>query len=232
MYIFEAWKLSLFYHFSEVLAIVADLRKRTSSMKKYSAEADNLLWSSFGINGFTFDSKRNPNVLFDKTIEFCFSTLRIQASTLEYRLCNTLLGMAFDDIREAKVKLQENEKFFYHNWWKTFVTRSWPLRLLEAILKCVGPGFWIYALSFEESEKALTERELELSKTRIRWDTVFTLVESDQQLNLSSIDWTNKKLIKDNSRKMRRIINSIGAFSVISFYEKSMLIKSNKPRSF
>lgn len=60
----------------------------------------------------------------------------------------------------------------------------------------------------------------------MRDESVWELVDSDPMLNLSSIDWTSKKLIKDNSRKMRRIVNGMRAFEVNSFYEKAKLSRS------
>lgn len=39
-----------------------------------------------------------------------------QMSALEYRLYTALRGLAYDDIREAKEKLQAAEEHFYQNW--------------------------------------------------------------------------------------------------------------------
>nr|UPW42269.1 MAG: putative RNA dependent RNA polymerase [Inner Mongolia grassland mitovirus 2] len=220
MYILEAWKLNIFNHFTEVLALVKDIRKNV----KVRSEIQNVLWSSFGLNGFTFDSKRYID---EKSWMYCFSTKVNHFPTLSYRLLTTLRGMAFEDNREALENLRRNEEFFYQNWWRTFVTREWPLRLLEAFLKVVGPGFWIYALSFERSELAIKEDEVFITKLPLRDEHIWTLVERDPKLNLSSIDWTQKKLIKDNSRSMRRLVNSMKSFEETSFHKKALL---NNPK--
>jgi hypothetical protein len=221
-YVLEAWKLSILSHFSEVLARVEDIR----DVKKTRSETLATLWSSFGLNGFTFGLERYIN---DKTMMYCFSSMVTQMSALEYRLYTALRGLAYDDIREAKEKLQAAEEHFYQNWWKTFATRSWPLRLLEAILKLVGPGFWIYATSFDESRTLIEEREKFISSLSIDWDSIWKLVSEDPQLNLSTIDWTQKKLIKDNSVKTKRLIRAVQAFEIKNFYDKSEHILGKTP---
>nr|UPW42221.1 MAG: putative RNA dependent RNA polymerase [Jiangsu mito-like virus 14] len=200
MYLSEAWKLSLFRSLDEVLAVIRKLRVD----KYYRSQFENVLWSSFGLRGFTFGSSRHMDV--NKTIMYCFSTTVNYLPVLRYHICNALLQLQIDDIREAKRRLVEERTFFYQNWWKTYST-NWPMRLLEAFLKLVGPGFWVYATSFEESENSLNDQKL-LSPD-YSWDSIRQLVESDPLIGVDSIDWTQRKLIKDQSVRMRKFYKEL-----------------------
>jgi hypothetical protein len=219
-YILEAWKLNIFNHFSEVLAFVERVRD-----SKAKTEVNNILWSSFGLNGYLVKGKRYID---EKSIMYCFSALMRTGPTLDWRLCNTLRGIAYEDIQEATKKLEREEEFFNRNWWRTFVTTQWPQRLLEAFLKVFGPGFWIYWLSFERSRSAILRHSEEISKLPIEMDSVWKLVSMDPALDLSSIDWTQKDRIKENSRKMRRILAGLDAFNVKSFYTKTQVIEGKR----
>jgi len=52
-------------------------------------------------------------------------------------------------------------------------------------------------------------------------DSVWELVKMDPALDLSSIDWTQRDRIKENSRKMRLILAGLDAFNVKDFYTKA-----------
>jgi len=204
-YLLEALKLNLFNNFTEVLATINSLRKT----KESRSQVVDSLWSCFGLNSLLNESMRNTDVLsnIDRTIMFCFSSSVNYLPVLRYHICNALMQLQLDDIREAKRKLEVEEEFFYRNWWRTFSTNNWPLRLLETILKVVGPGFWIYATSFEESRASIEGHKL--LNCDYSWDAIRDLVRNDPLINLSSIDWTQKQLIKDQSLKMKRFYKEL-----------------------
>jgi hypothetical protein len=66
----------------------------------------------------------------------------------------------------------------------------------------VGPGFWIYAYSFEESKEDL--KGIALLNEDANWTSIHNLAKSDLAINVSSIDWRQKALIKEQSLRMRK----------------------------
>jgi len=52
----------------------------------------------------------------------------------------------------------------------------------------VGPGFWIYATSFDSSRESIEESEAFIAKLPLKDENIWKLVERDPKLNLSTID--------------------------------------------
>jgi hypothetical protein len=77
--------------------------------------------------------------------------------------------------------------------------------VLEALLKLIGPGFWIYAFSFLETDEKLGTSPPIHAYVLKDLSSIRDMVNSDPLLSLSSIDWTEKKKIDAYGIKAERI---------------------------
>lgn len=71
----------------------------------------------------------------------------------------------------------------------------------------MGPGFWIYATSFEESERRLNDHKL--LNCDYSWDAIRDLIRSDPLIDISSIDWTQVQRIKDQSLRLKKFYKEL-----------------------
>jgi hypothetical protein len=200
MFIRECWNLGLISNFRNLLDLLAELRKS----KDFKAEANNVLWASFGLSNFTESSKSPINV---NTLMWCFSATVNYLPVLQYHIFNGLLQLRIDDKREAIKTLEESETHFYQNWWKVLQSKNVPHRILEFLLKLVGPGFWIYALSFEKTRLDL-EKSVLLS-TGPSWQVIQDLAREDVAINIANIDWTQKALVKKQASRYDKLWKEI-----------------------
>lgn len=77
--------------------------------------------------------------------------------------------------------------------------------MLEALLKLFGPGFWIYAFSFERThEELLSDRKVHTYGLK-DLGSIRDLVALDSVLSVASIDWREREKVKSYSRKAERI---------------------------
>jgi len=200
MFIRECWNLGLLSNFRNLLDLLAQLRKS----KDFHTEANNVLWASFGLSNFV-DSRESPiNV---NTLMWCFSATTNYLPVLQYHIFNGLLQLRIDDKREAVKSLEEQEKFFYQNWWKVLMSKNGPHRILEFLLKGLGPGFWIYALSYEKTRLDLDKSVL--LSTGPSWQVIQELAREDVAINISNIDWTQKALVKKQASRYDKLWKEI-----------------------
>jgi hypothetical protein len=79
--------------------------------------------------------------------------------------------------------------------------------VLEALLKLFGPGFWIYAFSFSEARETFAKPCPIHTYGYDNLVEIQRMVNLDPLLNLSSIDWREKKKISKYDSKVKHIAN-------------------------
>jgi hypothetical protein len=177
------------------------LLELTRTMSRRSLDHIQLvLWSALGLGSWLQKSHRDA-----QAILWVFST----ASNLplfQYSLWNSLLEIQLEDYRKGLDKLREEAEFFYRNWWRTYSCRSWPLRVLEFTLKLLGPGFWIYGLSFERAieESSSIANPSALYRTG-SWDDIYKLGSLVVYLGQSTIDWRKQEHVRKLSNNVKRL---------------------------
>jgi hypothetical protein len=232
-YVCEAWKLGLFDTFSHALTFINKLRF------SYKSEFNNILWSCFGIcSSFISMSGRDVSLSKEAILSY-FSLVFEPLPILRCQLYNAYLAIIEKDIREASFKIDLEERNFYQTWWKVFSTKGFSLRLLEIWLKLLGPGFWIYALSYDKSREHLSSFVLpSYVKAEPRskgmsiayFDDDGNFVDPDQEdessfgpsfqeiqelfsldstINISCIDWTKKAAIRVQATKRKQLIKEL-----------------------
>lgn len=184
----EAQKLGLITSLSQLLTLIKDLKNPFLA-----------LWSTLGLGS---DKWRNQTDA-DAIVWGLSSTPNPRLFL--YCLMNSVKQISIDDWKESKLKNQKEEEFFYRNWWRVYSSSNWPSRVLEALLKLIGPGFWIYAFSFLETDEKLGTSPPIHAYVLKDLSSIRDMVNSDPLLSLSSIDWTEKKKIDAYGIKAGRI---------------------------
>jgi hypothetical protein len=201
----ELWRLELL-DLKTLLDIIGELpRKHVDNIQL-------ILWSVLGLGSWMQKSQRDANAIL-----WAFSSA---SNTLlfQYSLYNSLLEIYIKDYRENVTKLQEESEFFYRNWWRTYSTRSWPLRTLEFVLKLVGPGFWIYGFSFERSIEELSSINPAAMYRKGDWDEIYNLGSEVVYLGQSTIDWRKQ----DHVRKLANNVTRLNSYFERSYDEASL----------
>jgi hypothetical protein len=137
-------------------------------------------------------------------ITFCFPS-QGNVDLFRYSLWNAILQVRLNEKRGQIKKLEAAREFFKSNWWRIYGTSSWPLRLLEAILKLVGPGPWMYWFSLE---KAVTDlQEATLLNGGGSWSDIHRLANSTDVINVANIDWRQKDKIVASEKAIATLLN-------------------------
>jgi hypothetical protein len=174
-----------------------------------------ILWSVLGLGSWLQKGQRDANAIL-WAFPSASNTLLFQ-----YSLYNSLLEIYIKNYRENVIKLQEEADFFYRNWWKTYSSRSWPLRILEFILKLVGPGFWIYGFSFERSiEESLLVNPFDVYQ-KGDWNEIYNLGSAVIYLGQSTIDWRKQEHVRkltNNVKQLNSYFNGIYDEASLHFF--------------
>jgi hypothetical protein len=171
-----------------------------------------ILWSVLGLGSWLQKGHRDANAIL-WAFPSASNTLLFQ-----YSLYISLLEIYVTDYWENVTKLQEEAEFFYRNWWRTYSSRSWPLRTLEFILKLVGPGFWIYGFSFERSiEESLSVNPFDAYQ-KGDWNEIYNLGSAVVYLGQSTIDWRKQ----DHVRKLTNNVKRLNSYFDRTYDEASL----------
>jgi hypothetical protein len=101
--------------------------------------------------------------------------------------------------------------FFKENWWRVFVTKHWPTRLLESLLRIISPGFWFYIYSFVESELRIEENLNMINSGFTDWSDMDRLLNL-QPVNINSIDWWDRHAVRSADRWSKQVCEDACAF--------------------
>jgi hypothetical protein len=197
----EALKLN-FVNLHSVLALLQSL----DLMWKWDSQIVVSMWTCFGPGSWLTRS----HIEVQRTIMWCAYGDQVDPEVFRYSLYNALLERHRARNVEASKKLELEELFFYRNWYKIFSSTKWPTRLLEAFLKVLSPGFWIYAFSYLTKREHLLEAHLKLLNFKSgSWEEIHELWTLMAEVDISSINWAEKDKISEAGKELVRLTNAI-----------------------
>jgi hypothetical protein len=171
------------------------------------AKAELGIWAAFGVSG----SLQSSSQVDMRMLTWCSTSLNMRDPHLiRYSYYNGILQLLIEDARKAVHKVSANEEVFYRNWWKISAQTLWPNRLIEVWTSLLAPGFWLYAYSFvltkEEQESYLKDLMKGHSGT---WSDIVYLFRLDPTINGNSINWYDRKSVKNYAQSLRRLEKAI-----------------------
>lgn len=186
----EAVRLNLIETLPQLLTLIRDLKDPLLA-----------LWSTLGAGSARWDNQANA-----QAITWGLTSMSDQRLFL-YCLGNSIKQNFLNEWRESMLSNQKEKEHFYTTWWKVYSSNGWPSRVLEALLKLFGPGFWIYAFSFLEARETFAKPCPIHTYGYDNLVEIQRMVNLDPLLNLSSIDWREKKKISKYDSKVKHIAN-------------------------
>jgi hypothetical protein len=190
-----------FFHDSISLKAVID----SLPQKYFSKEMSVALWAAIGIpekpHLFASGAVATPSFwyVFERGISQAHRDLSLYRALLE--LMKEKESNALSSVLAA-------EDTFDTNWFKasSCVTKDPSLRLLERYFRVFSPSYWLYSISFPKDYcKALEDVQSlqEFPNSGLVIGNISKLVSRDATLDGRSIDWRNRLVVKDQSRKIK-----------------------------
>nr|UIW13882.1 MAG: RNA-dependent RNA polymerase [Rhizoctonia solani mitovirus 96] len=141
-----------------VRAIPASIldRVRTGALARLS------IWHSFINNSWVHE----VSLLDAKTLKRYSNFFSAQIALFPEALLDTMYRLAYVEIERKLDNAHEQLTNFLMEALSTFSARTWPLRLLEFLMKPYNPGFWIYLFDGFEAIARTEEAFVALDKYR------------------------------------------------------------------
>jgi hypothetical protein len=127
-------------------------------------------------------------------ITWAFSSVT-DSTLFQHSLWRSLLEISTERFENNLTKLIAEKEYFTKNWWNVYSSRSWPFRLLELVLKLIGPGFWIYVSSYNRELSLLTESKPFEGFRYGTWEEIQELATNEYVPSISTIDWRSKEQV-------------------------------------
>nr|QTE76052.1 RNA-dependent RNA polymerase [Neofusicoccum parvum mitovirus 3] len=145
---------------------------------------------------------------------FQFSETRVGIGT-GYIYLGPILLMADKRLDRDWGEFKSSLRFFFLKGWRVSQTRLSSVGITEMVLYLIKPGSWFYLKSFIKTFEELCQREFQIEQLRKK---MFYL--SDPELheccvhalklcgmaNIKNIDWSQAKAIKENERRVKRLL--------------------------
>jgi hypothetical protein len=179
------------------LGVIDNFPKLLMMTEKSPKEALLATWSTVGLGSYWVKMYGDTNNVISYALSSCNDP-----NLFRYSLYEALSQLRLDEWRNSKLKLEKDMDFFYRNWWRIFSASSWSLRIIEFFLKLVGPGFWCYGLSYERAKASFEQFPKSGSGS---WDDIRNLATSLEDINTSSIDWTQKRKVKSSKESIKKM---------------------------
>lgn len=184
----EAVKLNLIESLPKLLTLIQSLSDPLLA-----------LWSTLGLG-----SPKWGNHVDAQAITWGLSSTD-NPSLFLYSLDNAIRQLLIEEWNESKIRNKKEYEHFVSHWWYVYASSNWPTRVLESLLKLFGPGFWIYALSFNEVDEYLSGSPPVHTYVLRDLGTIYELARLDPDISISSIDWRDKKQARVYDHKIKRI---------------------------
>lgn len=191
------------FHLGLVTTFQELLARFNSLPAKWAGQKWNALWATFGLKSFLFtDGRVDANA-----ITWCFHAVGMDSSFMRYNIWNALLQDRLDTNRKAIEQLEVNIKYFLENFWKIQVSRSWPNRMLEFLLKVLSPGPWAYFYEYISAKLDLAEGISKAGKSG-SWSNIYDLVKDNSAINVANIDWRRKEQVRQAVERAKVIMRT------------------------
>jgi len=160
---------------------------------------DNLLaiWSTVGLGSYWVKMYGDTSNVISYALSSCNDP-----NLFRYSLWEALLQLRLEKWRNSKLKLEREDEYFYKYWSILFSSNKWPVMIIESLLKLVGPGFWIAGFAFAKDRESLESFPKSGSGS---WDDIRDLALSLEEINISSVDWTQKEKVKSGKAAVRKL---------------------------
>jgi len=198
----QMFELGIIRSIEETLARVSHLPP------KFQGQTWNALWAAFGLNSFVLKGGHNGTHNFMHALSWCFSLSERTASSAPFLIKSALLQTWIWDKAKAQSNLDAASLYFIQNFWSTMTTRGWPNRILEFLLKLIGPGVWSYFLNFVEQQRTLDNALGAVSKDFSVSGLQQAVLNAPFNIDISNIDWKDRTAVKENIDRANDIIKA------------------------
>lgn len=113
-----------------------------------------------------------------------------------------------DDKAKAQKTLDQQTLKFLETFWKVQVGKDLLIRILEFLLKMFSPGVWVYFYSFVEQQQLLDNCLGAVSNDYSMTGLKHTIANPPFSINISNIDWWDRKAVKDTVTRGEDIIKN------------------------
>lgn len=163
------------------------------------------LWCCIGLHGAYFRLKNTDVQQLRGAIAFLFSSLQRESIMGRFSLFNALLQVKREEYHDT---IKQFSKDFNNLSYLVIYPRGRKplLRFFETVFKLLSFAPYLYIFNFFRKYYLLIEAYLkfELTEWRCDWDEILYLTK-DENYNVFSLDWFNKKKIQDVGKRARRI---------------------------
>lgn len=140
-----------------------------------------------------------------RSLAWCFSLSERNLSSATFLIKSALVQTIIEDKAKAQSNLDASVAKFLSEFGTTMVSRGWPNRVLEFLLKIVSPGVFAYFYGFIEQQKSLDEALDSISKDYSMAGLKHTVANTPFNIDVSNIDWKDKKAVQENIDRARAI---------------------------
>jgi len=203
----EAIKLKWFNNIDDVLNPVLERFPKKGNILTL------VLWVCSGAGGaFVAQPKGTDHPLTDRMIPIFFGRYISPDNIIILNGLISSIGLSFikqirwDLQAQRKLLIKEIEILYSFKWNKVFVSRLVPTMILESLLLAFSPGFYLYLSKFDKSWKELDMKFDLINSGFTDWEDISRLISMDTSLNFISIDWSNRKAVKEIGLKCTKLI--------------------------
>jgi len=198
----QMFDLGIIRSIEETLARVSHLPP------KFQGQKWNALWAAFGLNSFVMKKSQDGTYNFMHALSWCFSLSERTASSAPFLIKSALLQTWIWDKAKAQSNLDAASLYFVQNFWSIMTTHGWPNRILEFLLKLVGPGVWSYFLNFVEQQRTLDNALGAVSKDFSVSGLQHAVQNAPFNIDISNIDWKDRTAVKENIDRANDIVKA------------------------
>jgi len=131
---------------------------------------------------------------------------------------NALRQLALDDVMDSLNKVSREVDLFNVNW-KTSILKTRSLRVFDLLVRLVSPSYWVYWLSFYRDIQRLREWYRDLnSYSNVDTHRDKFILYRMKGMDVTSIDWRDKALIKDNNIKFKKFLYYCQCINALQFH--------------
>lgn len=196
----EAKRKGFFSDSNSLRAVIDSL-----PIKYFNKEMSVALWAALGI-------PEKPHLFAsgaDSTPSFWYAFERgISQAHRDLSLYKAMLAIVKEKESNALSSILATEDKFDTNWFSvsSCVTKDPSLRLLERYFRVFSPSYWLYSISFPKDYLKALEDVQSLQKfpdSGLVIGSISKLASRDATLDGRSIDWRDRLVVKDQSRKIK-----------------------------
>lgn len=160
------------------------------------------LWSAFGVESLKWVNRYDPLGIYQKIYP-------VNKTPFINALASTLRVELIKKIDERIRKFNEESEYFFKNFLRiTLIKSEWSTRILEILLRVLGPTYWIYHSALtRESIDAYTPPDF-IYVMKASEELISSMLEESPSLTGVSIKWSSRKEVRDQGKSIIKFRNS------------------------